>query len=193
MSKEQANKVFNKTDKADLKEYKLSAALEEITDPMKIINTDLLKPHALFSSLTEFSNFGKYCELYIQILEEDKKSNEQLITDIETIRSVYAENYVKAEGLISCMFKSTKTEGLISHISKEEYQSIKAYIQLYKRERQSEISEEVNNATTYLENACEEMPAGCICYCHAKELKIVLKEIEAYIYEKVKERIDDKT
>ena len=67
MSKEQANKVFNKTDKADLKEYKLSAALEEITDPMKIINTDLLKPHALFSSLTEFSNFGKYCELYIYI------------------------------------------------------------------------------------------------------------------------------
>ena len=131
--------------------------------------------------------------LYIQILEEDEKSNEQLITDIETIRSVYAKNYVKAEGLISCMFKSTKTEGLISHISKEEYQSIKAYIQLYKRERQSEISEEVNNATTYLENACEEMPAGCICYCHAKELKIVLKEIEAYIYEKVKERIDDKT
>lgn len=68
ISKEEIQESFDKMAEIDSKEPKISMALEaleESTDPMKIINTDLLKPHALFSSLTEFSNFSKYCELYI--------------------------------------------------------------------------------------------------------------------------------
>lgn len=122
--------------------------------------------------------FNWDCELFKFILEENKEKNQKLIADIPIIQSLFTR----------VLYDST--DEIFVWINENEYKAICSFITLDKEERSEKISKSTFRAIEELQDRYEtiERSNSYEFFIERFCIIVVLKEIEVYISEKIKEK-----
>lgn len=186
ISKEEVQESFDKIRESELKEAIISPKLEEITGNREFIFNSakhIIKQNVVYGTDPIFYKFNRVCEIYKrELLKENKETNRQLISDIDTICFLVAR------------FCTDMNTGIFFiWLNEKEYKAIESYIKLNREERPEKITKIANEAIDQLQDNYETIKRSKSHEFFVERfcLFIVLMEIKAYVFEYVKQKSDN--